>query len=154
MIFVTLGTQDKEFKRVLDLIENSNISDEIIVQSGFTKYESKKMKVFEYLDKDEFNNYLNKADIVIGHGGVGTIMSCLKLKKKMIVVPRLAKYGEHQNDHQLQITDTFKNEGYIIGYEEGDNIDELYKKAKTFKPKEYKFNNETFIKNLADYIGL
>jgi len=154
MIFVTLGTQDKEFKRMLDIIEHSCIDDEIVVQAGFTHYESTKMKVYKYLDKDEFNRCLKESSLVIGHGGVGTIMACLKLNKKMIVIPRLSKYGEHQNDHQLQITKTFSDEGYILGYKEGDNFDELYKKSQGFKPKEYKFNNSNIVNKLADYIGI
>ena len=48
MILVKLGTQHQDFKRLLDYIENSNINDEIIVQAGHTKYESKKMKIFDF----------------------------------------------------------------------------------------------------------
>ncbi len=77
MIFVTLGTQDKPFKRLLDYIEKSNIKDEFIVQAGFTDYESNKFKIYKYLDKDIFDKYLNDADLIICHGGVGTIVSCL-----------------------------------------------------------------------------
>ena len=103
MIFVSLGTQDKPFVRLLDYLEHSNIKDKIIVQAGFTDYESKKFEIHKYLDKDDFDKYIDEADLVICHGGVGTIVSCLNKNKKVLAVPRLSKYKEHQNDHQLQI---------------------------------------------------
>lgn len=154
MIFVTLGTQDKPFERLLHLIEESNIDDEIVVQSGYTKFKSSRMKVFEYLNIDEFNSYLEKADIVIGHGGVGTLLKAVELKKKVIACPRLAKYGEHTNDHQLQICDSLSKKGYILVLNDGDNIDEIYKKALEFKPKDFTSNNSIFVSKLKDYLEL
>ena len=50
MILVTLGTQHQEFTRLLDYIEKSKIKDKIIVQAGYTKYKSKKMKMFDFID--------------------------------------------------------------------------------------------------------
>ena len=128
MIFVTLGTQDKPFKRLLDYLENSDINDEIIVQNGFTEYESNKLKLFKYLDKDDFDNYLKKADLIICHAGVGTIVNCLKNDKKVLAVPRLSKYGEHQNDHQLQIANAYFQKGYILVMDDNDDFDERIKK--------------------------
>ena len=96
MIFVTLGTQDKKFKRLLNdiqqEIDKGNIKDQVIVQAGFTKYESKDMKIFDLLDKDEFEEYMKKCDLLITHGGVGSILTGLKNNKKVIACPRLAKY--------------------------------------------------------------
>ena len=154
MIFVTLGTQDKPFTRLLDAIEHSNIDDRIIAQVGFTDYHSEKMEIHKYLDKDEFERNIAEADVVISHAGVGSIMQALKLKKKVIACPRLSKYGEHQNDHQLQITEPFYEKGYILRYLDGDDIDEIYKKAKDFVPREYKTNNENFVKKLEEYLGI
>ena len=58
---------------------------------------------------------MSKASFIITHGGVGSIISSLKLNKKVIAVPRLSKYNEHVNDHQLQIIEDFDKQGYIIG---------------------------------------
>ena len=62
MILVTLGTQKQQFTRLLDYIEKSNIKDEIIVQAGHTKYESKKMKIFDFIDYDKMNEYIENLD--------------------------------------------------------------------------------------------
>ena len=134
MIFVSLGTQDKPFRRLLDYLENSDIDDEIIVQAGYTDYDSKKMKILKYIAKDDFDEYIRKADYVIWHAGVGTIVNCLNHKKKVLTVPRLAKYGEHHNDHQLQIADAYCQKGYILKMSEDDDINEKLKELKDFEP--------------------
>lgn len=154
MIFVTLGTQDKQFKRLLDLIENSKINDEIIVQAGYTTYTSKKMKIYDYLDKPIFEKYIYEADFIICHAGVGTIVSSLKRGQKVLAVPRLEKYGEHHNDHQLQIADAYYQKGYIMVLQDGEDLDEKLKELKKFKPKKFIANNEIFVNKLKDYIML
>ena len=154
MIFVTLGTQDMPFKRLLDYLENSNIEDEIIVQAGYTEYKSDKLKIFDYLDKDHFDDYIEKADYVICHGGIGSIVGALSKKKKVLAVPRLEKYGEHHNDHQLQICDAYKQKGYILVMLEDDNFDDKFNELKSFVPNEFVSNNKIFVQKLKDYIML
>ena len=154
MIFVALGTQDKSFKRLLDLAEKINTDDKIICQAGFTKYESSKLEIHDYFDADEYNKTINEADVVISHGGVGTILNALSLNKKIIVVPRLKKYGEHQNDHQLQVARVFNEKGHIVLFEDGNDINEVLKKAKEFSPKPFVSNNANFVNKMKDYLDL
>ena len=82
MIFVTLGTQDKPFTRLLEMIQkqidNGNIKEKVVVQAGYTKFESDDMKIFDYVDGDDFNNLIEEADILITHGGVGSIFTGLR----------------------------------------------------------------------------
>ena len=153
MILVTLGTQHQEFTRILDYIEKSNIKDKIIVQAGYTKYKSKKMKMFDFIDYDKMAEYVKDADLIITHGGTGSITGPLKEGKKVIACARLAKYGEHVDDHQTEIVDVFSDEGYILKLDENANLDDLIKKAKTFKPKEFKSNTKNFINRLIDEVN-
>ena len=156
MIFVTLGTQDKKFPRLIEAVEKQiefgNIKDEVIVQSGCTEYKSNEMRIIDYMDSKMFEDYFNKADIVITHAGVGNIIYGLEQHKKMIVAARLAKYGEHVNDHQLQILEGFAKEGYILPLYDFDKLNEVIEQAKTFVPKEYKSNNANFIANIEKEI--
>ena len=156
MIFVTLGTQDKLFTRLLKDIEREikkgNIKEEVVVQAGFTKYKSDVMKIFDLLDKDEFDKYIEACDLMITHGGVGSILTGLKQQKKIIACPRLAKYNEHINDHQKEIVEKFASAHYILSYNENDNLGEIIKKAKKFKPDKYKSNTENMIKLIKEYI--
>ena len=156
MILVTLGTQDKPFDRLLraieDEIDKGNIKDEVVVQAGFTKWNSTKMKVFDLLDRDEFQRLISKCDVLITHGGVGSILSGLKNNKKVIVCPRLSKYHEHMNDHQVQIVDNFSRDGYILRFDDGDDLGKVLKKVKDFKPKEYVSNTGKMVDIIREFI--
>lgn len=156
MIFVTLGTQDKKFTRLLveldRLIENKIINEEIIVQAGYTSdYQSNNMKIFDLINKDEFDKIIKDTDLLITHGGVGAILTGLKYGKKIIAIPRLKKYKEHVNDHQIQIVENFNAEGYIIG-SDIDNLEENILKINDFKPKKYQSNKKKMVSLVKELI--
>ena len=154
MILVTLGTQDKQFYRILEALENKLdkhlIDDEVVVQAGCSAdFKSKYMKIFDLIPMDEFDEMIKKCDLLITHGGVGSIITGLKNNKKVIAAARLSKYNEHVNDHQLQIIDNFSKEGYILKLDNFDDIDKLIKESSEFKPKKFKSNTDNMI-NLID----
>ena len=155
MILVTVGTQRQSFDRLFDLIRNSKElkKEELIVQRGYTKCNnSKRIKAFDFIPLDEMEEYISKADLVISHGGVGTIFSAIKKGKKVIAVPRLEKYGEHINDHQIEICEALENEGYILYYKDGvDSLDDLIKKAKNTNFEKYD-SNDNYIQILRKEI--
>jgi len=157
MILVTLGTQDKSFERLLKAVDKEitkgNIKDKVVVQAGCTKYESKNMEIFDLIDRDEFSKLIQDCDLLITHGGVGSILTGLKNNKKVIAVPRLSKYHEHINDHQLQIIDRFSESGFIIPLNNPEDLATALKKSEKFKPKKFVSNTEHFIKVIEDYIN-
>ena len=156
MIFVTVGTQDVPFDRLLKgidkLIKNNIIKDEVLVQSGCSKFTSKNMKIVNYMTPTEFKSTIKKAKIIITHGGVGTILDSLKNNKIVIAVPRLSKYKEHTNDHQLQIINKFSSMGYIIPCKDINKLETALEQAKIFRPKKYKSNTQNFVKLIEQYI--
>lgn len=152
MILVTLGTQKEPFTRLLECLENSKIKEEIIVQAGHTKFESVKMKLFDFIPYDEMSKLLKEASLIITHGGTGSIIMPLKMGKKVIAMPRLKKYLEHVDDHQTQLVDIFSEEGYILALNDGDDLDELYEKSKKFEPKKYVSNTEHFLEEIKKEI--
>jgi len=156
MIYITLGTQDKSFERLLKAvqkeIDNDKIKEKVVVQAGYTKFESNEMELFDLVPLKQFEEYMNDCDLLITHGGVGSIIDGLKHNKKVIAVPRLKKYGEHTNDHQLQIVERFSEAGYILPYYENDDFNDIMKKIKKFKPKKYVSNTEHFIKLVKEKI--
>ena len=156
MILVALGTQDKPFTRLLEMLEKEidagNIKDEVVVQAGYTHFNAKNMQMFDYIAKDEFEKLLAKCDVLITHGGVGSILYGIKSGKKVIAVPRLKKYHEHTNDHQVEIIDKFSAEGYILAADSAKKLSSALKSIKSFKPKNYKSNTSNIINFLEDYI--
>lgn len=156
LIFVTLGTQDKDFSRLLNAVEksisNGNIKEKVIVQAGFTKFASDKMEIYDYLEPKKMNEYFDKASLIICHGGVGSILKGLEKNKKIIAVARVKKYNEHTNDHQLQIVNKFSELGYILSVIDCDDLDNTLKRVKNFTPKKYISNNNKFICTITEYI--
>ena len=154
MILVTLGTQDKSFKRLLDMVEdcidNGLIKEDVIVQAGFTKYFSKDMQIFDFVSPEEMKKYIKKSSYIIMHGGVGSIFDAIKQKKKVIAVARLKEYKEHTNNHQLEIIKEFSKKGLIL---DGTyDLVKAIKKINTFEPKTYLSNNSNFIDLITNFI--
>ena len=156
MILVVLGTQDKQFTRLLEAvdreIEKGVIKDRVVVQAGQTKYESKNMEIFDLVPAPEFNKLMDEADLIITHGGAGTILTGIKKGKKIIAAARLAQYKEHHNDHQKQIIGEFASRGYIMELRDFNKLGTMIQKMKNFKPKKFESNTQNMIKLIDDYI--
>ncbi len=156
MIFVMLGTQNNSFHRLLEkvdnLIEKKVIQEEVIVQAGYTKYQSKNLKQFSLISKSEMGKYQEQASLIITHGGGASIVSSLKLGKKVIAVPRKHCYAEHVNDHQQDIVQTFAHKGYIIGVDDVEQLEDALIKAKDFEPQKYISNNKKILDIIEKYI--
>lgn len=147
MIFVTLGTSKQPFTRLLKeidrLIDDKIIKEKVIVQSFNEKYTSKNYEIIKMLSKEKYDSYIQKCNIIITHGGVGTILDGLKAKKAIIAFPRLLKYKEAVNDHQTQIIETFSTSKFILTGQIKE-LELLINQAKEHKIKEFKSNNEKF----------
>ena len=156
MILVTLGTQNNSFHRLLKEvkknIDNGNIKEEVIVQNGYTKFDSKQMKLIKEIPQDEFNKLIDQANLVITHGGVGSIITAITKGKKVIAIPRLKKYNEHVNDHQIEIIDSFNEKGYIIGIHSVEELGKALEEAENFKPQKYVKNTGNILKLVEDFI--
>ena len=156
MIFITLGSQKFQFNRLLQevdrLVGEKVIKDEVFAQIGYSDYIPQNYRYKEFLDREEFQNIIDKCDIVITHGGTGAIVGSIKKRKKVIAVPRLSKYGEHVDDHQVQIVSQFKKMNMILSVnsisEIKDRLDEI--KDKEFR--EYKSNTNKIIESLDNFI--
>lgn len=157
MILVLLGTQNNSFKRLLDkiqeCIDNKIINEEVVVQAGYTNYNSNNMKIIDFVSSDDLNNLLLQASFIITHGGVGSIINSIKLGKKVIAVPRLSKYNEHVNDHQIQIVEKFNKRKYIVGITDISNLPKAIEAINEFNPKKYKSNTNNIINIINDYIN-
>lgn len=154
MIFVTLGTQDKEFKRLLVSIEEyaKEYDEEVVVQAGYTKYESSILKIYDFLSQEEFEKYMSEADIVVTHAGVGSILTALKYGKPIVSAARSVEYKEHTNDHQKEILGRFDDEGYVIALQDFTKMKEAIQHARVMQVKEYDSNNANFVSKMKAYI--
>lgn len=156
MILVMLGTQNNDFHRLLKeidkLINDGIIKEEVIVQAGYTRYESKNMKIIDFVSGEELEKLEQQASCIITHGGVGSIIGSIEKGKKVIAVPRLKQYGEHVNDHQLDIVESFDKLGYIIGITDVSQLEKALQRVDVFEPKKYIQNTGNIIKIVEDFI--
>jgi len=106
MFFVSVGSINYEFTRLLNALETLSYKDrcKVIYQGYINKsHEISSFKILTYIPRKSYLEYIEQSEIVITHCGIGTIYECAHLSKKTIIVPRLLKYSEHNNDHQLEI---------------------------------------------------
>ena len=105
MIFVTVGTHEQPFDRLLKcvdkMIEDGIIKEEVIVQKGYTEYEMRNCKSEKLIPYEQMQQNIEKARIVVTHGGPASFIAPLAIGKIPIVVPRQKEYNEHVNNHQL-----------------------------------------------------
>ncbi|WP_125578175.1 glycosyltransferase [Lapidilactobacillus mulanensis] len=110
MIFVTVGTHEQPFNRLVkavdDLKLSGKITDSVFIQTGYSTYVPKACEYKDFITMNQMSDYMQRARVIITHGGPSSFIMALQLNKIPIVVPRMAKFNEHVNDHQV----TFCNE--------------------------------------------
>lgn len=156
MIFVTLGSQKFQFDRLLqkldDMVENNIITEKIIAQIGASTYLPQHYEYVRFMDREQFAETMDQCDIVITHGGTGVIISAVKKGKKVIAIPRLAKYKEHVDDHQLQLLHQFDDLELICACYEVDDLEDKYSGIRDMKFKSYVSNTHTIIASIEEYL--
>lgn len=153
MIFVSVGSREYQFDRLIErideLIESELLPDDFFLQIGTSSYHPKSAPYEKFLDKKKFEYYQSKADIIISHGGTGALVSALKKGKQVIAVPRLEKFGEHIDDHQLQVTSALAAAGYLIEVKDMDNLYDAITMLKA-NPITKKYDQIPMIPNIID----
>lgn len=106
MIFVTVGTHEQPFNRLIEEIDNlkrdNKIKDDVFVQTGYSTYIPKYCEWSKLIPYSEMERNVAEARIIITHGGPSSFIMPLQIGKIPVVVPRQSKYSEHINDHQLE----------------------------------------------------
>ncbi|EGW37819.1 glycosyltransferase [Desulfosporosinus sp. OT] len=152
MIFVTVGTHEQPFNRLIQCIdkmkEKGAINKDVIMQTGFCTYEPKYCQWSKLYPYQEMIKNVNNARIVITHGGPSSFIMPLQLGKIPIVVPRMKQYGEHINNHQVEFTNAVvKRQGNIIVVEQMDELEQTILNYDTIAqnmPARIKSNNAQF----------
>ena len=156
MIFVTVGSQKFQFNRLLkkidELIENGTIQEEVFAQIGVSDYKPQHYKYKEFMTQDEFNKKIDECNLLITHAGTGVIVNAVKKEKKVIATPRLAKYGEHVDDHQIQLIEQFEGLNLIESCYELENIENKLKCIYDKKFSKYISNSKKIINDIKIFI--
>lgn len=156
MIFVTLGSQKFQFDRLLkkidELIEKGVITEAVTAQIGASTYLPQHFEYVRFMDREEFAATMDRCDTVVTHGGTGVIITAVKKGKKVLAVPRLAKYGEHVDDHQLQLLHQFDELQIICACYELEEFEEKYREIGTKQYRPYVSNTHVIIESIEEYL--
>jgi UDP-N-acetylglucosamine transferase subunit ALG13 len=115
MIFVTVGTQ-MHFDRLLQAVDEwaGTAGEDIFAQTGPSLYTARHIETRPFTTPQEFRERARKARFIIGHAGMGSILTALEFGKRIIVMPRRSDLGEHRNDHQIATARHFVGQGRIL----------------------------------------
>lgn len=157
-VLITIGSMsEKKFTRLFKAVDQlckENILDpsRVKAQVGFDQYHSQYYKCFDMVSDEEFKRMIDEADLIISHAGTGTVISCIKKGKKVIVFPRRAKYDEHYDDHQLELADLFARQNYVLVANDVDELRKCVQKIDDFHPSKFVSNNEKMNRIIIDFI--
>lgn len=127
MILITVGTEKFPFDRLMNwidrLIENKFIDpdiEEVIVQYGSCQILPRKAKSYSLLPEIQFKTLLPKARVIIAHCGEGTFDLLATIDKPFVLVPRGHRFGEHVDDHQIEMAEKLSERGVPIARSIGE----------------------------------
>jgi len=125
MIFITVGTQ-LAFDRLTGIMDNwakENPGEVLFAQTGPSSFPVRYMKHEKFVTPDVAEDLFRQADLIVSHAGMGSILTALKYRKPIIVMPRKADLGEHRNDHQIATVHRLADRpGIYVAMEEADLV--------------------------------
>lgn len=156
MVFVTVGSQkfpfDRLIKKVDQMIRDHIIEGEVFIQTGASDYiPCSRHQAF--CERKLFTELMDSCDILITHGGAGTMVDAVRRGKKTIVVPRLSQYGEHVDDHQLELTEQFHEMNLVYACPDVSLLPQAMQSVRERSFNTFPSNTEMFIKSLDSFIG-
>jgi len=116
MIFVTVGMHEQGFDRLVRAADEMAplLREPVVIQRGASQYIPKFARHFDFADEVQMQSLMSDARVVVPHGGAGSILSALQLGKPVVIVPRLQRFGEAIDDHQLELAKALAQQGKAI----------------------------------------
>ena len=112
MIFATVGTHAQPFSRFLDAL--TGLDGDVVVQYGHNDPPAGVREAVAFMPFDVLNAHMREADVVVTHAGVGSVLCAREAGHVPVVVPRLHRFGEHVDDHQLELVAALAGDGHVI----------------------------------------
>lgn len=137
----------KEMDRIAEKID-----EDVIMQIGETTYIPKNAKYFKFISKEYMDSLYENSRVVVSHAGTGSILMALERAKPVIAIPRREKYGEHIDDHQLDIAGELEKEGLITVVYDVGMLEEVLKNVSSVSGIKLRSGN-TLVKKLKEYIN-
>ena len=129
------------------------ITETVFAQIGVSDYKPKNYEYTDFTTQEEFASKIDEADLIITHGGTGVIVNALKKGKSVIAIPRLSKYGEHVDDHQIQLINEFQEMNFIEPVYEIDRLKDAIKAVKIKDYNKYVSNTDKIVESIEEFVS-
>ncbi|HCO96274.1 MAG TPA: glycosyl transferase family 28 [Phycisphaerales bacterium] len=156
MIFLIVGTQfpfDRLVKAVDEVAGKNGFDERIVAQIGDSSYRPENFDAVPSVEKALFDRYFAEADSIISHAGMGTITMALDHRKPLLVMPRLKKYGEVVNDHQLALAGKFEQLGYLLVACQAEDVPGKMEQLKSFVPQKRQPSAEVVAARISTFLN-
>lgn len=155
-LFVPLGTQKFQFSRLVialnKLVEEKKYApSEILMQSSLYEVQP----LFQHktlISLADFEHSIRQAEVVVTHSGVNTIITCMKMNKPLVIVPRLKEFGEHVDNHQLEIAELMEVKFKVLVIRNMDELSNAIEQAKSHKYLPWISNSDDLKKKLREIL--
>lgn len=139
MILVLCGTQKQPFTRLWEQLQPLVPLYDIRIQAGHNPWTSTSpyLQVVDFIKPEQMMQWVDEAELIITHAGAGSMLQAIQAKKRVIAVPRLSKYHEHVNDHQVELARKFEALGYLKVLEDHQDLLSLVESMSHFQPTTY-----------------
>jgi UDP-N-acetylglucosamine transferase subunit ALG13 len=155
MIFLTVGTSfpfDRLVKAIDKLVGRGVLTEEFFAQVGTGAYIPRHFASVGALRKEDYDAYFSQAEAIVGHAGMGTITMALQQKKPILVMPRLKKYKELVNDHQLATAKRFEELGHVLAAYHVDELKPKLSNLMAFQPLPRNGEGELVSKVIGEFL--
>ena len=154
MIFVTVGSQkfpfDRLIKKVDQMVREQLLAEEVFIQTGTSRYVPA-CRHQAFCEPELFAQWMEDCTVLITHGGAGTMVDAVKRGKKTVVVPRLARYGEHVDDHQMELAMRLQELNLLRVCPDVELLPEVLGDLNAHNFQAFHSNTETFLASLDGY---
>ena len=156
MIFLTVGTYPLPFDRLIKAVDNmiieGRIEEEVFAQIGLCSYKPENMEFVGMLQKEAFDRQFSEASAIIGHAGIGTIVMTLEQEKPLLVMPRMKRYNEIVNDHQIATARKFEELGHILVAYGAEELPGKIEQLRTFVPRKRKAQPQAVTERISRFL--
>lgn len=156
MIFVTVGSQKFPFDRLLSRVDQmageGAVAEEVFMQTGCSGYIPRHCRYRPFCHQEQFAALMEQCAVLITHGGAGTMIDAIRRGKKIIAVPRLARYGEHVDDHQMELAAQFHALNLLCVCLDVERLPEALRDLGGRRFHRFRSNTEAFLTSLDGYI--
>jgi len=135
-IFIVTGTQEP-FDRLIKAVDEwagAHPGNTILAQISNASYKPQNMQWVDFIPPQEFDQQFRDAELIMSHAGMGTIISALRYSKPIVVMPRLAQFREHRNDHQLATARSFEKLGFVKAVYSAGELTDALAQAENIEP--------------------